>query len=154
MTRSMNRCNCGAVMQPSISRVVKLCHACDTYALIPVDDGDVTISPAEQGLHRALAAIDRFQSGLSAHVEFHRAADAALDALTNLHGVINRHRSRLTVREVATIKQQIQLIHHTIKLSGLRDAARPDDLPGSRPQVASARPQARPATALKGWGSR
>lgn len=55
----------------------------------------------------------------TARAEFHRAADAALDALTNLHATINRHRSRLTVNEVATVKQQLQLIHHTIRLWGL-----------------------------------
>lgn len=54
-----------------------------------------------------------------ARAEFSRAADAALDALTNLHATINRHRSRLTVNEVATVKQQLQLIQHTIKLWGL-----------------------------------
>lgn len=135
-TRAMNRCNCGAVMQPSVSRIVKLCRDCDTYALIPVDDGDEA-PPSKP-----------------ARLDFEQCARAAIDALTNLHACINQNRSRLTVAQVMMVKEQIRLIHHTIRLWGLRDAARPDDLPGSRPQAASARPQARPATALKGWGSR
>lgn len=136
MTRAMNRCNCGAVMQPSISRVVKLCRDCDTYALIPVADGD-DAAPSKP-----------------ARLDFDHCAMAAIDAITNLHACINQNRSRLTVAQVATVKDHLRLIEHTICLWGLGGSARPNDLPGSRPQAASARPQARTATALKGWGSR
>lgn len=88
----------------------------------------------------------------TARAEFHRAADAALDALTNLHAVINRHRSRLTINEVATVKQQLHLIHHTIKLWGLLGAARPDDLPGSLPQASGLGSQV--SLPQKGWAGR
>lgn len=171
MTRATNsrheisaECACGHIQwidRPATEQSI-YCSECARFITryVPRHDAPRASSPAtdggasEQGCSpagsRTVAppAAVRDEGGIGvppskpARLDFEQCAKAAIDAVTNLHACINQNRSRLTIAQVATVKDQLRLIHHTIRLWGLRDASRPDDLPGSRPHASSLKPRA------------